>query len=144
MNPINGKCHCGNITFEFTRPGFDPTSGDTLPVRSCTCSFCIKHGGVYTSHPQGSLRATIADKSEVGQYQFGTGTAHFYICRKCGVFPFVISEIDGNLYAVVNVNTFENIERDKLVPKLTDFEAEEIPDRLARRTRTWIPSVEIR
>lgn len=143
MNPINGKCHCGNITFEFIRPDFDPASDTDLPVRSCTCSFCIKHGGAYTSHPQGALHARIGDESQVQRYQFGTGTAHFYICKQCGVFPFVTSEIEGNLYAVVNVNTFENVRRDKLIPKPTDFEAEDVGERLERRTRTWIPTVEI-
>ena len=143
MNPINGKCHCGNITFEFHRPDFDPASDDALPVRSCTCSFCVKHGGVYTSHPEGSLQATIADDAEVGLYQFGTGTAHFYICRKCGIFPFVISEINGNHYAVVNVNTFENVDRSKLVHAVADFEGESVDGRLDRRTRTWIPAVTI-
>ncbi len=143
MNPINGSCHCGNIQFEFAHPAFDPASNDKLPVRSCTCSFCVKHGGLYTSHPEGSLSVQIGDHSLVHRYQFGTSTAHFYICKRCGIFPFVTSEIESNVYAVVNVNTFDNVERDNLVPAVADFEAEDVDARLGRRTRTWIATVKI-
>ena len=141
MNPIQGKCHCGNIHYQFTRPDFDPNSNDTLPVRSCTCSFCIKHGGVYTSHPEGALAAQVDDESLVQRYEFGTGTAQFYICQQCGVFPFVTSAIEGKSYAVVNVNTFENVDRAALVPAIADFDGESVEDRLGRRKRTWISSV---
>lgn len=143
MTPITGSCHCRNITYTFTRPDYDPAAGDTLPVRTCTCTFCIKHGDVYTSHPQGQLIARIADETMVQRYQFGTKTARFYTCKQCGVFPFVTSEIEGNLYAVVNVNTFENVDRGALIPTPMDFEGEEVDDRLGRRTRTWISTVEI-
>ena len=144
MNPIQGKCHCGNIAFEFEHPEFDPDSTNRLPVRACSCSFCVKHGGVYTSHPKGTLNAQIHDMSEIQRYEFGTGTAHFYICKQCGVFSFVTSEIDGQLYAVVNVNTFENVDRDKLEQRIADFEGEGTGDRLGRRKRTWIGTVEVR
>lgn len=144
MSAILGSCHCGNIQFEFVHPDFNPNSTDRLPVRTCTCSFCVKHGGVYTSHPQGQLTAQIDDESLVQIYQFGTKTAHFYICKRCGIFPFVASEIEGNLYAVVNVNTFENIGRFSLEPMPMDFEAENVDSRLERRTRTWIANVKFK
>lgn len=143
MNPINGSCHCGNIKFTFARPDFDPDSDDTLPVRVCTCSFCVKHGGVYTSHPEGTLTVEIGDESLVQHYEFGTRTAQFHICQRCGVFPLVTSEIEGKTYAVVNVNTFDNVNRSRLIPAEADFEGEDVGDRLGRRKRTWIPVVEI-
>ena len=143
MNPINGQCHCGNIQYQFIRPDFDPDADDTLSVRICTCSFCVKHGGIYTSHPKGTLTAQIANESLIQRYAFGTSTAHFYTCQQCGVFPFVTSEIAGSLYAVVNVNTFENIDKSALIPATADFEGENLESRLERRTRTWIPTVRI-
>ena len=85
----------------------------------------------------------IADESIVQRYRFGTQTAEFYICTRCGVFPFVTSEIQGHLYAVVNVNTFDNVKRGALVPASVDFEGEQVNERLGRRLRTWISTVKI-
>ena len=136
---IEGKCHCGNITYELSWP----TEGGQIPVRACSCTFCTKHGGTYTSHPEASLKGVVHDPNRVTRYSFGTRTAAFYICDGCGVVPFVTSEIEGNLYAVVNVNCFEGIEPDRLVRAVADFEGETTDSRLARRTRTWIPSVSI-
>jgi len=143
MNAIHGSCHCGNIQYDFLRPDFEPTSDQNLPVRACTCSFCIKHGGLYTSHPEGALTVQIAEETQVQHYQFGTCTAKFYICQKCGVFPFVTSIIEENVYAVVNVNTFDNVKRTAFVSALADFEGESTETRLARRQRTWISTVQI-
>ena len=44
---IHGKCHCGNISFDLT---WEPDSAEIV-TRACTCSFCMKHGGVWTSNP---------------------------------------------------------------------------------------------
>ena len=136
---IDGRCHCGNIELTFYWPG----TGGTIPVRACSCSFCVKHGGVYTSHPKGRLDVRIADPSEVEQYRFGTETAEFHICRRCGVVPVVTSTIEGTRYAVVNVNSFENVDRSELDSSVTDFDGETTEGRLARRQRNWIPDVSI-
>ena len=136
---IDGKCHCGNISFAFDWPG----EGDSIPVRVCSCSFCQKHGGTYTSHPEASLSAKIADRAQVSPYAFGTETATFHVCSRCGVVPFVTSEIEGQLCAVVNVNCFEGIAAETLVRAIADFEGETTESRLARRKRNWIGKVEI-
>lgn len=136
---IDGKCHCGTITFVLQWPG----EGETIPVRACSCSFCVKHGGVYTSHRDAELAAVIHDKALVSRYRFGTETADFYICSRCGVVPFVTSTIEDNLYAVVNVNSFENIDPSRFSRAVTDFDGETTENRLERRQRNWIPSVSI-
>ena len=137
MRRIEGGCYCGNIRYDFQLPEPD----GAIPVRACGCSFCQKHGGVYTSHPAGQLAARIEDPDLVERYRFGTETAEFHICRKCGVVPFVISEIDGTLYAVVNVNSFEGTNAFESSP--SDFDGETVDSRLARRKRNWIPNVTI-
>ena len=134
---IDGACHCGNIRFVFHWPQAE----GLIPVRACGCSFCRKHGGVYTSHPRGRLAVEIADEERLQRYRFGTGTADFLICRSCGVVPLVTSAIEDRLYAVVNVNTFEGVERAELDEAPTDFEGETTEGRLARRQRNWIPEV---
>jgi hypothetical protein len=134
---IRGKCHCGNIAFSLT---WEPDPAQ-IPARACGCSFCTKHGGVWTSNPKGALDVTIQDPSLVSRYAFGTRTADFHICRRCGIVPVVTSTIDGRLYAVVSVNALEGIDQKMLNRAAADFEGEATADRLARRKRNWIADV---
>src|SRR5262245_31263555 len=100
---ISGRCHCGNISFALDwRP-----EASEIPARACTCSFCAKHGGVWTSWPTGSLTVSVKDRERVSKYAFGTKTAEFHVCTACGVVPVVTTRIDGRLYAVVSVNAFD-------------------------------------
>jgi len=135
---INGKCHCGNISFTFS---WEPDPKE-IPARACGCTFCTKHGGVWTSNPHGALRVSIGDPSRVSSYAFGTKTAEFHVCARCGIVPVVTSRIDGHLYAVVSVNAFEGVPESLLRRAPMDFEGEGTDSRLARRKRNWIADVE--
>jgi hypothetical protein len=77
----------------------------------------------------------------VSKYAFGTRTAKFHICARCGVVPVATSLIDGRLYAVVGVNAFENVEPALLSRTPSNFDGEGQDDRLARRKRNWIGDV---
>lgn len=134
---ISGSCHCGNISFKLN---WEPEPTE-IPARACTCSFCTKHGGVWTSCPTGSVAVTVRQRSAVSRYSFGTKTAEFHVCAMCGVVPIVTSRIRGNLYAVVSVNAFESIDPSLLKRATATFDAENEETRLARRVRNWIPSV---
>ncbi len=134
---LAGKCHCGNIAFDLDWEG-DPSA---IPARACGCSFCTKHGGVWTSHPASKLTVTIGDGNLVSKYAFGTRTATFHVCARCGAVPFVTSEIAQHLYAVVNVNALENVDDSVLHRAAVSFEGEDLDARLARRTRNWIADV---
>jgi hypothetical protein len=134
---IRGKCHCGNIAFSLTWEP-DPTE---IPARACDCSFCTKHGGVWTSNPRGALEVQIGDPSLVSRYAFGTRTAEFHICARCGIVPMVTSRIDRHLYAVVSVNAFEGVDSSLLRRTPSSFEGETEEARLARRKRGWIADV---
>jgi hypothetical protein len=134
---IRGKCHCGNIAFTLT---WDPDPQE-IQARACGCTFCQKHGGVWTSNPRGTLSVSVREKSAVSKYAFGTKTADFHICSRCGVVPVVTSTIEGHVYAVVSVNTFEGIDPAMLKRAGADFEGEEESARLARRKRNWIGDV---
>ena len=136
---IDGGCHCGNITFRF-RVEPDPAE---IPARACDCTFCTKHGGVWTSHPAGSLRVKVKDRSAVSVYEFGTRTAQFHICSRCGIVPFVSCRLDDRLYAVVSVNAFEGVDPALLRHAPAHFDEESEEARLARRKRNWIGDVTI-
>jgi hypothetical protein len=136
---IHGSCHCGNIAVGLDWPG----DSAEIPARACGCSFCVKHGGAWTSNPKARLVVTIGDSALVSRYAFGTRTATFHICSRCGAVPIVTSEIDGQLYAVVNVNVLENVGSASLRRSSADFEGEDLESRLGRRKRNWIADVRI-
>ena len=134
---IQGSCHCGNISFDLT---WEPEPAE-IPARACGCSFCTRHGGVWTSLPSGQLEVTIKEPTLVSRYAFGTQTADFHVCSRCGVVPVVTDSVDGRLYAVVNVNTFDDaaaalVERAPVV-----FADEDAATRSARHQRNWIVDV---
>jgi len=136
---ISGSCHCGNITFSLDwRP--EPAE---IPARACSCSFCLKHGGLWTSCPTGSLRITIRQPALVSRYSFGTRTAEFQVCSSCGVVPVVTSRIDGRLYAVVSVNAFQDVNPALLKRAAARYDGESESARLARRKLNWIADVEV-
>ena len=135
---IHGSCHCGNISFTLA---WDPDPAE-IPARACDCTFCSKHGGVWTSNPRGKLRVAVKDASRVSKYSFGTETAAFHVCSRCGAVPVVTSRIDGDLYAVVSVNAFDNVDPALLKRAPISFEGESVNDRLGRRKRGWIRDVD--
>jgi hypothetical protein len=136
---INGSCHCGNIAFSLDWPGESPE----IPARACDCSFCVKHGGIWTSNPKSALVANVTDAALVSKYSFGTKTATFHVCSRCGAVPLVTCELDNQLYAVVNVNTFQGVDPSRLRRSAADFEGEGVESRLARRKRNWIADVRV-
>jgi hypothetical protein len=135
---IHGKCHCGNISFELA---WEPDPAE-IPARACDCSFCTKHGGVWTSNPKGVLRVEVNERSQVSNYSFGTRTAVFHVCSRCGIVPVVTSEIDGHVYAVVSVNAFTDVNASMLRRGPASFDGEGVDSRLARRKRNWIADVQ--
>jgi hypothetical protein len=134
---IHGSCHCGNISFTLT---WEPAPLE-IPARACGCSFCSKHGGVWTSNPGGSLSVKVKEPTLVSKYAFGTRTAEFNVCSRCGIVPLVTSEIDNHLYAVVSVNAFVGVGPALLRLSAANFDEESEEVRLARRKRNWIANV---
>ena len=136
---IHGRCHCGNIAFALSwQP--DPVH---IPARACGCTFCTRHGAVWTAHPRAELEIAVRDPARVSHYAFGTRTAEFLVCACCGIVPASTSLIEGRMFAVVNVNTFDDVDPALLQYSSADFDGEEGPARLARRARNWIGDVRL-
>lgn len=137
---ITGSCHCGNIAF---RLNWIPEPA-RIPARACTCSFCLKHGGLWTSCPAGELAISLREPAQVSRYSFGTRTAEFLICARCGVVPVVTSLINDHLYALVSVNAFDEVDPAMILSAPATFDGEDQAARLARRAQNWIATVSIR
>jgi hypothetical protein len=84
----------------------------------------------------------VKEPARVSSYAFGTKTARFHICSRCGVVPVVTSRIEGRLYAVVSVNAFEGVESSLFQHATANFEEENEETRLERRKRNWIADVD--
>jgi hypothetical protein len=136
---ITGSCHCRNITFRLNWTP-EPTE---ITARACTCSFCSKRGGVWTSCPAGALKISVRDPALLSRYLFGTRTAEFLVCSKCGGAPAVTSLIKNHLYAVVSVNAFDNVDSSMIRCAAATFDEETEEARLTRRTRNWISRVTV-
>ncbi len=134
---LSGSCHCGQLSIRY----FSPLVPGKVPVRVCQCTFCRRHGGRYTSHPESRLVITASNAKSLNRYQFGTATADFLMCTRCGVVVAAVCEIGGCLRAVVNASVFDNFESIASNVSEHDFDKETLEQRLARRKRNWIPDV---
>ena len=137
MHELRGSCHCGNVEFTL----FTEISAGDLVARRCSCSMCRRHGASYISDPGARLVLRYGDPSLLSVYRLGHGTAQWIICSRCGVLTAVLCEIDDRLRAVVRVQSMVGHAFPVEVP--TDFEAESIAERLERRARNWIGTVEV-
>ncbi|WP_198670335.1 GFA family protein [Dyella sp. C9] len=137
---LEGRCHCGNIHFALA---WEPEP-EKIPARACDCTFCRKHGGVWTGTPDGELDLRVRDATQLTRYTFGTHSAQFLVCQRCGVVPAVLCEIDGQWHAVVSVHALEDVGPERLQHVAASFGNEDKASRLARRQRNWIARVSYR
>jgi len=133
---LTGRCHCGAVTVIFETPS-DPAR---LQLRTCDCSFCRKHGGRTVSDPAGRLVFTVSDPTRLGRYRFGTGSADFLVCTRCGVYLGVVMEHEGRGYGVLNVNTLDDGAPFDRPAEPTHLGGESLDERMARRAGRWTPA----
>ena len=135
MTEYRGQCHCGAIGFDYRTAV--PTA--QWPVRACQCSFCLKHGGVYTSDPAGSVQFDCTDPALLTRYRFGHQTADFVFCGRCGGYLGAITQEDGKKLAVLCIRALEPQPADLPAPQLMSYEGESPGDRNTRRSARWTP-----
>lgn len=139
LRTLSGGCHCGANRYLLHWPRAD----GALPARRCGCSFCTRIGGVWTSDPGAELVISCSAGLPPLRYRFGTETAEFLVCSRCGI---TFAALDGNsgaARAVVNVNTLDPRDDLALDHSDSDFEGETTAARLQRRARRWIGKVRI-
>jgi hypothetical protein len=140
MNPgslhrFEGGCHCGNLGFVF-----EASAGlDALGLRADQCSFCRAHNARNTSDPNGGISIRVRDSSKLLRYRFGLKTADFLVCGACGVYIGAMMDEDGRRWMTVNVNAFRPPPPADFPMSPVNFDAEDVPARLARRKMKWTP-----
>jgi hypothetical protein len=133
----SGGCHCGNITVSL-RLSVPP---DQAPLRSCACGFCRAHGTRTVSDRDGVFEMHAGDWSQVQRYRFGSATADYVVCRRCGVYVAAVCATRSGLRAVVNVNCLEDRAAFTRAPAAPDYDGETTEARLDRRAANWMPAV---
>lgn len=125
-----GQCHCGAIRFAFE-------TAQSLAPRACQCSFCRRHGARTVTDPEGS--AVLALGPETIRYRFGTGTTDFLICGRCGIYVGATAELDGRVYATLNLNAFDD-PRLELEAAPVSYDGEDAAGKANRRRAKWTPA----
>lgn len=131
---LSGRCHCGNlsVTLHATREAAE------LGARACMCTFCRGRRLRWTSDAEGRVDVAVAEAGELQRYRFGTGTADFLICRRCGQVAAALTD-EAEPRAVINVDMLAAA--DAFVDAgHRDFDGEQADARRARRARTWTPA----
>jgi hypothetical protein len=136
MAEHRGGCHCGNLhlTLRLTRAPAE------VRLRACGCSFCRAHNTRTTSDPDGAVDIWADDWSLIELYRFGTGTADFVICKRCGVYIGAVGDSPAGTRAVININSLDDRAAFTGQPNPTDHDGEATDDRLARRAANWTPA----
>jgi hypothetical protein len=131
-----GGCHCGNIslTLRLARPP------QQTPLRACGCGFCRAHGTRTAADPHGFAEIAAADLSLVEFYRFGSKTADYVLCRRCGVYVGAVCDTAAGTRAVINVNSLDDRAAFTAVPETMNYAGETTERRLARRAERWMPA----
>jgi hypothetical protein len=131
-----GGCHCGNITLtlRLARPPRE------TPLRACACTFCRAHGTRTAADPDGSAEIAAGDLSLVEFYRFGSKTADYVLCRRCGVYVGAVCDTAAGTRAVINVNALNDREAFTAMPSVNDYDSETTDARLVRRAVRWMPA----
>ena len=89
-----GSCHCGAVKFEVDLE-------ESIEVEDCNCSICNKTGFLHVILPLSKFSldnySAFSEHPDLSCYQFNTGVAKHYFCKRCGIKPFYIprSNPDG-------------------------------------------------
>jgi hypothetical protein len=131
-----GGCHCGNLKLRLRLS----RAPHEIALRACSCSFCRMHGTRTLADPAGSLELWADDWSLVEPYRFGSRTADYLVCRRCGGYVAAVCGTAAGLRAVVNTNCLDDRATFTRLPSTPDYEGETTEARLARRAANWMPA----
>ena len=127
----SGGCHCGNIRVRL-RLTKAPAEN---PLRACACSFCRAHQTRTVADPGGLFEVEADDWSLVEPYRFGSRTADYLVCRRCGVYVGAVCETAAGARAVVNVNCLADRAQFTQAPSAPDYDGETTDARLGASRR---------
>jgi hypothetical protein len=130
---IEGKCHCGNLSFRMETQ----LSAKELVPRECDCSFCRSHGAKCLSDPSGSATIYVDDASLLQRYRFGLQTADFLVCGRCGVYLGAVISSGDECRTTLNLRATGFHDWPATV---ISYDGETTEGRVGRRMQKWTPA----
>ena len=103
-------CHCGAVELELHLP-----DGIVEPGH-CDCSLCRRKGAIVATVPLSGL-TVVRGQEFLTLYQFHTGTAKHYFCKRCGIYTHHQRRSNPNAYGY-NVGCLEGV---------NPFELQDVP-----------------
>ena len=104
----HGSCHCGAVQFE---ADIELSAG----TNKCNCSICRKRRNWNIIIKPEQFRL-LAGADALGDYQFGSGSAHHLFCTTCGCAPFSkghVPEIGGD-FVGITLASLDDVELSEL------------------------------
>ncbi len=77
----------------------------------------------------------------VEPYRFGSHTADYFVCRRCGVYVAALCETSAGTRAVVNVTCLADRASFTQIPAVSNYDGETAETRLSRRAVNWMPAI---
>lgn len=108
LKTYKGSCHCERVRFEVDA---DLAKG----TGRCNCSYCAKVRN-WSTHTKPEAFRLMCDEAGIGEYQFGTLSAHHRFCKTCGVRTHshgYIKEIGGD-YVSVSIACLDDVAPEEL------------------------------
>ncbi len=132
-----GGCHCGNLRL-ILRLSHSP---EQARLRACGCSFCRAHATRTASDPFGAAEIWARDWNLVEPYRFGSRSADFLVCRRCGVYVGAVCSTEAGTWATINTNSLADRASFTAAVAPVDHDGEATEDRMARRIANWTPAI---
>jgi hypothetical protein len=123
-----GGCHCGAVVFEVVAPA-------RLAALECNCSICRMTGFLHLVVPRSRFRL-VRGEDMLAEYQFNTGVARHFFCRRCGVKSFYVPRSNPDGYSVnvrcldrgtveqIDVEPFDDADREAATERIRGLSVE--------------------
>lgn len=133
---LTGACHCRSVRVRFQTPKIPAE----LPVSTCSCGFCRRHGSRMTADPAGKMEIR-ADLGAMLRYKFETRATDYILCNRCGSYVAQVMEDPNTNVAMgmVNVNCLDDQEAFQQPATHIEPMIETVAMRREKRVKTWTP-----